>query len=203
MPVIRYVPQDPTDLVIAGERMRAAAMLRGMHAAPVHWAMTPVLEGGVEESALNNPNLIAGAQLFTPMMQAGVLPPRPFSDPMNGTMIRSNACVCTPTGAIYCIPLGLHLMDPFYESTVLWVLAGVTRDKDGVALGNCRVRVFETGRMTLDLVESEVGEVDSDGSGNYSIAVPMNTLYQVTAYLVGSPDLAGISVNTLVPTANG
>ena len=203
MPVIRYVPQDPTDLVIAGEGMRATAVLGGVHAAPPPRAMLPVLEGGVEESALNNPNLIAGAQLFTPMMQNGVLPKRPFLNPMDGTMIRSNACICTSTGAIYCVPLGLHLMDPFYESTVRWVISGVTRDKDGVALGNCRVRVFETGRMTLDLVESEVGEVDSDGSGNYSIDVPMNTLYQVTAYLAGSPDRAGISRNDLIPTANG
>jgi hypothetical protein len=45
-----------------------------------------------------------------------------------------------------------------------------------------------------------VGEMISDGSGNYSIQVWKPVPHQVMAYLAGSPDAMGVTVNTVIPT---
>ena len=45
-----------------------------------------------------------------------------------------------------------------------------------------------------------VAEAISDGSGNFAIAVPMNLAYQLTGYLTGSPDRAGVTRQDVVPT---
>ena len=47
-----------------------------------------------------------------------------------------------------------------------------------------------------------VAETISDGSGNYSVEVPMNTAYQATGYKAGAPDVAGITRNDIVPVSN-
>jgi hypothetical protein len=49
---------------------------------------------------------------------------------------------------------------------------------------------------TLDDVK--VDQVTSDGSGNFSFNVGLGEQYYVVAYLPGSPDRAGVTVNTLV-----
>lgn len=72
-------------------------------------------------------------------------------------------------------------------------ITGVTRDKTGAVLGSCVVHLFRT---DSDLI---VQATTSDGSGNYTFSmVGLGTKYYVVAYLPGSPDLAGTTVNTLV-----
>ena len=99
-------------------------------------------------------------------------------------------------------PLGMNLMESFPEDTGRWLLSGVTKDSTGAALGNCRVVVLETARIGVQQ-NPVVGEMISDGSGNFSFTVPRNTGYQVVAYLPGSPDVAGVTRNDLAPVANG
>ena len=78
------------------------------------------------------------------------------------------------------------------------LISGISRDKDGAALGNCRVMIFRT---ALDpAVQAFVGETTSDGSGNWSYTIMESGAFFLVEYLTGSPDRAGTSVNTIVPT---
>ena len=71
-------------------------------------------------------------------------------------------------------------------------ISGVTRDSTGVALGGVSLVLFRSDTETL------VERMTSAGSGNYqSSPVGLGILYQVDAYKVGSPDVAGTTVNTL------
>jgi hypothetical protein len=74
-----------------------------------------------------------------------------------------------------------------------YVLAGVTKNSAGATLGGCTVRLFRTSDNLL------MASTTSDGSGNYSFNVgDGTTAYYAVAYLAGSPDVAGTTVNTLV-----
>lgn len=72
-------------------------------------------------------------------------------------------------------------------------ISGVTRDELEAVLPNCTVHLFRTGG------NSYVSTVLSDGSGNYSFVIGNNAgNFYAVAYLAGSPDVAGTTVNTLV-----
>lgn len=85
------------------------------------------------------------------------------------------------------------------QSTTLFIISGTTRDSAGAPLGNCRVVVLETGRLAVTGCPV-VAEVISDGSGLFSVVVPMDVGYQLIAYLPGSPDVAGITRNDVTAT---
>ena len=73
-----------------------------------------------------------------------------------------------------------------------FAVAGVTRDSTGAPLGGCTVHLFESA------TDAEVAETTSDGSGNYLFSIGQNAgFFYVVAYKVGSPDLAGTTVNTI------
>lgn len=204
MPVIINIPQDPTDLVIAGEQMRAVAFATGVHAAPAPISMQTLIEGDQGALAVLPMVLIGGEQNYLTMTGSypGGNAVRLQSQGL-GSQISNNALIATPCGALYPVQLGLHMMDSnFVESSVRWLLSGVTKDSAGATLGNCRVVIFETGRIVVCCMPV-VAETISDGSGNYAVEVPGNTGYQAIAYKPGSPDVAGVTVNTIVPIANG
>lgn len=70
-------------------------------------------------------------------------------------------------------------------------LSGVTRDSTGAALGNVSLEVFRADGTLAS-------RTTSDGSGNYvTDPVGLGTLYQIDAYLPGSPDRAGTTLNNL------
>ena len=74
-------------------------------------------------------------------------------------------------------------------------IVGVSRDSAGAALGLCTVMVFETQRRLL------VYETVSDANGNWSMdAMPGLGPFFYVEYLVGSPDRAGTSLNTNMPS---
>jgi hypothetical protein len=83
-----------------------------------------------------------------------------------------------------------------------YVIFGVTQDFTGTPLGNCLVRIFEGESGLLR------AEVTSDASGKYSVdvngpdAIDSETLrpltFQAVAYKAGTPDVSGVTVNTLV-----
>lgn len=75
-----------------------------------------------------------------------------------------------------------------------WLISGITKNSAGTPLPGCTVVVY----TTVD--DMPRGSTVSDASGNYSISVDGNaqTRYCV-AYLAGSPDVAGTTVDTLTP----
>jgi hypothetical protein len=96
--------------------------------------------------------------------------------------------------------IGFHVIKTFKQTTIKQLLVGVTRDAYGAPLGNCTVYVFRTDNFSLDR-NCFVASAVSDGSGNFSIQVDGEAKYQLTAYLAGSPDKAGVSITNITPTA--
>jgi len=74
-------------------------------------------------------------------------------------------------------------------------IMGRTVNANGVALGGATIEAFLTGNNMF------VRATLSDSNGNYEVGTeyPGNTHYLV-AYYPGAPDMAGTTVNTLVPT---
>jgi hypothetical protein len=79
----------------------------------------------------------------------------------------------------------------FSRSTVR--IIGVTRDSAGAILAGATVKLYRTQS------DEYLAQTISDGSGNFSLDVPGPSPFYLVAYLPGSPDVAGATVNTLVP----
>ena len=80
--------------------------------------------------------------------------------------------------------------DPIYEYA--YYINGTTRDAAGTPLANCTVKLYRTADDSVAAV------VISDGSGKFSIASSPALNHYLVAYLPGSPDVAGTTINTLV-----
>lgn len=93
---------------------------------------------------------------------------------------------------------GLKIYDNLQSHTV-FTLTGITKTGAGVALGNCRVIAYQSGWRTVADAPVVIAETVSDGSGNFTLNL-RNIDYQLTAYQEGSPDLAGITRQDVVPT---
>ena len=79
-----------------------------------------------------------------------------------------------------------------YDFKGSFTISGTTKDSAGAALGSCAVHLYQTGS------DIEIGETVSDGSGLFSFTLGNNSGYfYIVAYLPGSPDVAGTTVNTL------
>lgn len=85
-----------------------------------------------------------------------------------------------------------------------WLIEGVTRDSTGTALGSCRVVAMRSDKIAINQdiqANPVVADLTSDGSGNFSAQVGANVPHQLTAYKAGSPDVAGVTVNNVMPVA--
>lgn len=198
MPVILNVPQDPTDLVIQGEEMRRSAIASGLHAGGAPLMVSAYVRPETWLTWLH----VQGQQTYAPMHDDFTGYVSRLRNGFDGSLIATNACISTPCGTLVPMDIGNHLMNLFEQADVRWSITGVTRDNAGTALGTCRVVVMEAGRIAKDGAPV-VAETISDGSGNYSVEVALNTSHQVISYKVGAPDVAGISLNTLTPAAAG
>ena len=78
------------------------------------------------------------------------------------------------------------------------VISGITYDATGIPLGGCTVTVLDV-TATPDV---QVACVISEANGTYAVEVPdyAGKLFQVIAYLPGSPDVAGVTANTIIPS---
>lgn len=72
-------------------------------------------------------------------------------------------------------------------------LSGVTRDSSGAAIGGCRVELFVT---AMDVA---IADTISDAGGNFAFDMPGTGPFYLVAYKAGGPDLAGTTINTLMP----
>jgi hypothetical protein len=98
---------------------------------------------------------------------------------------------------------GQRLRKAFVESTTQWKIIGVTRDGGGAALGSCTVYFMRSDKLTVSPDQYGnpiIGIKVSDASGNYEFQVSAKVPHQLTAYLPGSPDVAGITRVDVDPT---
>jgi hypothetical protein len=74
------------------------------------------------------------------------------------------------------------------------VIIGVTRDLNGNPLGFCTVLLFKTSDNSF------VSLTTSDSLGNYKFDGESGIYYFVVAYKIGSPNVQGVTENTLIGT---
>lgn len=111
--------------------------------------------------------------------------------------INGTASVFQPASTVYAIDGD---EDMFVKSTVMsgvsWLLSGVTKDSTGTILGSCKVELYYT---ATDLPIS--AQISDPTTGAFSFLIGPSNTYYLVAYKQGSPDVAGTTVNTLVPVA--
>jgi hypothetical protein len=188
MPVIRYVPQDPTDMVLQGEQLRQSIL--DPNNIPDY--AIGVMQGNPTLNGLGS--LVTDEDEFTPMnsyCEIGMLSVRRAK---NGLMqCRANAGISTPCGAWIS-----NDWSPLLRNTVggheQYFLSGVSRDSNGSALANCTVKIFRT------INDTKMWELTSAADGTWSIQVSEPGPFYYVEYKVGPPDLAGTSLNTNVPS---
>jgi hypothetical protein len=74
-----------------------------------------------------------------------------------------------------------------------FTISGTTRDSAGSALAGCAISLFQR-----DAFNTPVAQTTSDGSGAFRFTVAQNSsTFYLVAYKAGSPDVAGVTVNTL------
>ena len=77
---------------------------------------------------------------------------------------------------------------------VRWLMSGTTKNSEGTAIGSCVVDLFRTTNdVNVDATISDTTIV-----GAFSFSVGLSQAYYAVAYLAGSPDIAGTTVNTLI-----
>jgi hypothetical protein len=92
----------------------------------------------------------------------------------------------------------LRGMRPLPGTPVL-LIAGVTRDKDGAALGGCTCTLFRVENLEgVDCFKQREVAI-SDGSGAFSFVVGLGTQWRVTTDLDGVPVRAGLTLKTVSP----
>lgn len=195
MPARPPLVADPPSIVVQGDQLLSSVLPTLGLPVPLLAGEQPPLPTAIWPLVIEN--RVVASIVTEPM-------PTPYRTLAGGEMRAANAGISTTTGEW--LPLSswrTPVLNPFTQASVLFAFVGTTRDSGGSALGNCRVIAFETGRLVNDNIQAEVGETISDGSGAYTLPVPLNTAYQLTAYKAGSPDVAGISANTVTPTAIG
>lgn len=147
-------------------------------------------------------DILGAFEAVTDMLSMAVGPLNPLTMPIPNPAIVASGLVKNITAPVIPPSFGGHFMENFVDSTQKFLLSGVTRNSSGVAIGGCRVVVLETGKIVANndpYANPYAGETTSDGSGNFSIQVSDQGPYQMIAYLPGSPDIAGITLNSLTP----
>jgi hypothetical protein len=92
--------------------------------------------------------------------------------------------------------IGNKMMDISQKFIGNFIITGVTRDKAGVAIGGCSVDLYRT---TDDV---RILQTTSDSNGNFLFSLPNDSYqaYYMVAYLAGSPDISGVTINTIRTT---
>lgn len=101
---------------------------------------------------------------------------------------------------------GSYIAQHFVQTTTSWYVTGVTRNGAGAILGGCRVVLLLSGKIAYNFdqyANPVVAEMVSDAvTGAYSFQVAYPGTYQVWAYLVGAPDVAGVTREDVMAVAN-
>lgn len=217
----QLVPQPLAEpLMLSGQNSRFALPVLALYGARLDESYTsdPMPPGVAEVTLLNAPSLVSLPEPTVPISTLPIRQKYVVVDPggnygpatiiMNdlGHPVGIEGQVAFMIAPLYLVQQTQALRLEFPQSTARFAISGITKDSTGAALASCRVMAMETGRMAMDGPNdqmSNVGEVLSDGSGNYTLPVPTNTGYQLTAYKPGSPDVAGITRNDVAPSQVG
>jgi hypothetical protein len=100
----------------------------------------------------------------------------------------------SPTTGREILPRGEYWAQRRQRPRPLWfMIGGVTMDKStSAAISGCTIDLFQTSN------DLKVATTTSDGSGNYAFWVSDSvTNFYAVAYLPGTPDKAGTTLNTL------
>jgi hypothetical protein len=113
----------------------------------------------------------------------------------------------TRSGLLKTLPdveLPLEFGQAFYQNQQTYQvfrLTGTTVNGTGTPIPNCRVIVYQSGWRMVSDMPVIIAETISDGSGNFSFLL-RNIDYQLTAYIEGSPDRAGITRQDVTPVVS-
>jgi hypothetical protein len=143
---------------------------------------------GVDVDDLQPPDyktLGGGFVSTTPMDHADILWPR--SQAFGGAGLGAGGGVLNPDPAAQAWEWNVYTTGSRHRK----VYTGQTLNASGAALGGCTVMLFNT--ATGQIVDTQV----SDAGGNYKVTDPNAVACFVVAYLPGSPDVAGTTINTL------
>jgi len=89
------------------------------------------------------------------------------------------------------------------STVVTYEIVGVTRDKGGSTLGNCRVVLLKRDNVAEgSRIYRIVAHTNSDGSGNYTFGglLDKDALYMIYAFNDAVPDVRGVTDDFLQPT---
>ena len=92
------------------------------------------------------------------------------------------------------VPVRMFQDIPVYGPDQDFTITGTTKDSTGAALGVCTVDLFRTAD------DSVAARTVSDANGLYLIYASPSLTHYAVAYKIGSPDVAGTTVNTLTGT---
>lgn len=109
---------------------------------------------------------------------------------------------------VFCAGFGLTplpMLDTYvpFNQPARYRITGVTKNSANAVLPGCTVEIYETVPNSSEPRGQLRGTTVSDANGYYSLEVTSNAsglTFKVDAYLAGSPDVAGTTVNTLVGT---
>jgi hypothetical protein len=125
------------------------------------------------------------------------LPAIPRTEIINSGSLKNFTCPVLP------ISMNRHLqLFDFIADDARFIIKGQTLDGANNPLAGCTVVAFITAKLVYNpdgyTSPVEVTTV-SDSGGNYSMVMHGAGPYEVTAYLAGSTDVAGITVNSITP----
>jgi hypothetical protein len=85
-------------------------------------------------------------------------------------------------------------LNPMRGTTTRWGISGITRDVYGSPIPSCNVFLFTT--STKELVDSDISNPD----GSYQLHTPYyGTTHFIVSQKTGTPDIQGVTVNTILP----
>ena len=197
MPCMMLIFDDPASQIVQGDEMLDALVT----ILPQLPALVPYVRATGEPSTMLGVALWSGAYGVEHSDFAQGIGEVLF-DPLTNPAI-SNFQIPTPDGG------SLNVLDGdtpltgaqfLQTATARWALVLQTQDASGVAIANVRVLAMEVGQLAVGGASVQAEGV-SDGSGNLTLVVPLNTAYLAVAYVSGAPDRSGTSAQTIAPTA--
>jgi hypothetical protein len=229
MPVIRQLPSDPTDIVIQGEQiippdssltqwfiLAGEITFSTLKSKPIPEAMIGqsdwygIKPRTIGPMSFGQAGMIDMLNIGIPEVNSPKIDPiqKWLNNPLepvitvpskevfrSGLIKRITAPTISPT-------VGQHLMEFYTETTQKWLLSGTTYDSLNARLPGCRVVIMVSSKIKYNpdiLSNPVIAETVSDANGDYSIQVTNPGPYQIIAYKAGGTDVAGVTVDTVIP----
>ena len=150
----------------------------------------PNINPGLEDLRLNRPDFRPIAEIF-PECVSAVAPATFQTEWWPGGLFFGDGAV--DVGMLDLDSWGPY--DPAGGASSRFGFIGVTRDVYGSALGACTVKLYRTSDDAL------LDSVVSDASGNFLLNTPYYPdAHYIVAHKTASPDVDGVTQNTLVGT---